>query len=100
KPNIQLTKGEAAPEGSAGLDQLPQYLLGATPFLLASALQQVDMMKALAAAGADPTLSMKDGTTPLMAAMGINPGVRTFSPFRTVTGGSDRNGLAGGGGYR
>ena len=98
-PNVRLTKGEAFPEGSANLVQLPEYLVGATPFLLAAALQQADMMRALAAGGADPNLAMQDGTTPLMAAMGINPGVRGFAPFGTVTSGSvQRDVPAGGGG--
>jgi len=100
-PNVQLTRGEPFTEGSANLDQLPEYLLGATPFLLASALQQTEIMRALVVAGADPKLSMQDGTTPLMAAMGINPGVRGFAPFRTVTGGSaSPDVVAGAGGGR
>jgi ankyrin repeat protein len=44
---------------------------GATPFLLAAAAGEADMMRLLAAAGADPLLATKDDqTTPLMAAAG------------------------------
>ena len=44
---------------------------GATPFLLAAATGDVESMRLLAAAGADPLLATKDdNTTPLMAAAG------------------------------
>ena len=44
---------------------------GATPFLLAAATGEADMMRLLAAAGADPLLATEDDhTTPLMAAAG------------------------------
>jgi ankyrin repeat protein len=51
--------------------------LGATPFLLAAKITDVEVMKALVAAGADATTPTADGTTPLMVAAGIalwNPG--------------------------
>jgi ankyrin repeat protein len=44
---------------------------GATPFLLAAKSADVEMMRALVAHGADPTLRTADGTTPLMAAAGV-----------------------------
>jgi ankyrin repeat protein len=43
-------------------------MIGATPFLLATRVAQLDAMRALAAAGADVNLGLDDGTTPLMAA--------------------------------
>ena len=46
-PNIRLTKGEPDPEGNRRFNQLPEYLLGATPFLLATALNEIDAMKVL-----------------------------------------------------
>jgi ankyrin repeat protein len=90
-PNTRLSKGEPDPEGARTFNQLPEYLLGATPFLLATALNEMDMMKTLIAAGADPTIPMADGTTTVMASMGIFPGVFTFIPFVKVPG----NGAAG-----
>ena len=51
--------------------------LGATPFFLAAKNTDVEAMKVLAAAGADPKVPNADGTTPLMVAAGIaiwNPG--------------------------
>lgn len=44
---------------------------GATPFLLAAKSADAELMRALLANGADPTLTTADGTTPLMAAAGV-----------------------------
>jgi ankyrin repeat protein len=51
--------------------------LGATPFLLAAKNTDVEVMRLLVAAGADPSTPTADGTTPLMVAAGVaiwNPG--------------------------
>jgi len=51
--------------------------LGATPFMLAAKVTDVEAMQLLLAAGADPTIPSADGTTPLMVAAGLhiwNPG--------------------------
>jgi ankyrin repeat protein len=51
--------------------------LGATPFLLAAKNTDVEAMKILLAAGADPLIPTADNVTPLMAAAGVmiwNPG--------------------------
>lgn len=45
-------------------------LAGATPFLLATWANDLDVMRELVAHGADPSLTTTDGTTPLMAAAG------------------------------
>jgi ankyrin repeat protein len=45
--------------------------VGATPFWLAAKFLELDMMRALAAGGADTRLPSKDGVTPLMAAAGL-----------------------------
>ena len=44
--------------------------VGATPFALAAAAGDVDIMRILLDAGADPRLTLKDGTTALMLAAG------------------------------
>jgi len=46
-------------------------LVGATPFLLAAMDGNVAVMRALAAAGADPTVGTDELTTPLMVAAGL-----------------------------
>jgi uncharacterized protein len=46
--------------------------VGATPFLLAAATGDIEMMRILLAAGADPSLTTKSNATPLMAATGMN----------------------------
>jgi len=81
KVNARLTKGEPDPDGNRNYNQLPEYLLGATPFLLATALNETDTMLTLAKAGADISIPMEDGTTTVMASMGIFPGVFGFIPF-------------------
>jgi ankyrin repeat protein len=45
--------------------------LGATPFMLAGQTADADLMKALAALGADTKLVNADNSTPLMAAAGL-----------------------------
>jgi uncharacterized protein len=45
---------------------------GATPFLLASSADDIEMMKLLLAAGADPKLVTATKATPIMAAAGLN----------------------------
>jgi len=69
-PNAPITKGTPLRRESQDL-QLPKTLIGATPYLLAAKYLEVNMMPVLVAAGADPRLAMKDGTTPLMAAAGM-----------------------------
>ena len=45
---------------------------GATAFFLASSVADVEVMRLLLAAGADPNIPTESGTTPLMAAAGVN----------------------------
>src|SRR5579862_1649174 len=45
--------------------------MGATPFFLAARTADVELMRALAALGADPLLKNADETTPLIAAAGL-----------------------------
>jgi len=88
-PNLQMTKGTPVRRNSQDFE-LPKTLIGATPYLLAAKFAEADIMRALAAAGADTRLPMKDGATPLLAAvgMGINP------PVQDEKRGTDRRGLA------
>jgi ankyrin repeat protein len=49
--------------------------VGATPFLLASSVDDVEMMRLLSAAGADPKLMTATNTTAVMAAAALNHAV-------------------------
>ena len=68
-PNARLTKGTPVRRWSHDFAFMDRWV-GATPFWLAARFLEIDMMRVLAAAGADPRLSSRDGTTPLMAAAG------------------------------
>jgi ankyrin repeat protein len=68
--NAQIRNGTATIRASRDFF-LPETLVGATPFLLAAKFLEVDIMRALAASGADSRLTLKDGTTPLMVAAGL-----------------------------
>jgi ankyrin len=81
-PNAQITQGTPVRRNSEDFE-LPATLVGATPYLLAAKFLEVDIMRALAAGGADPRLAMKTGATPLMAAAGLGAGAQ-----------SDRRGLS------
>jgi ankyrin repeat protein len=65
-PNERMTQ---RPPGFAG-----GYadVIGATPFLLASSVADVEMMRLLLAAGTDPALATDTDTTAVMAAAGLN----------------------------
>jgi len=49
--------------------------VGATPFLLASSVDDLEMMKLLLAAGADPKIPTASNTTAIMAATALHHGV-------------------------
>jgi ankyrin repeat protein len=65
-PNARMAN--RPPAFAAGYNDV----VGATPFLLASATADVEIMKLLLAAGADPKATTKSGATALMAAVGMN----------------------------
>jgi ankyrin repeat protein len=50
---------------------LPAFLVGSTPFLLAARYAELDILRVLADAGANPKATMPDGTTALMLAAGV-----------------------------
>jgi ankyrin repeat protein len=68
--NARLTRG--TPVRRTGEDLiLPESLLGATPFFLAAKFVDSTLLQLLIAAGADPSVPLLNGTTPLMAAAGL-----------------------------
>mgnify|MGYP003339656565 CR=1 FL=1 len=67
-PNARLTAG--TPVRKYGVDYaLSSAYIGATPYWLAAKFAEQEIMRTLAAAGADTRLAATDGTTPLMAAL-------------------------------
>lgn len=64
--NLNARMTEDADLGNTRLNQV-----GATPFLLAAQSADAELMRTLAALGADPLLPNEDNTTPLMVAAGV-----------------------------
>jgi ankyrin repeat protein len=62
-PNAEVTRGY-----KLGPDGIPFSMVGATPFFLAAVSADANLMRMLAAAGADPRKGPEDGATPLIAA--------------------------------
>ena len=72
-PDLRTTKGTPLRRDTTDFN-LPATLIGSTPYLLAARFLEPAIMKALAAGGADVTLTMRDGTTALMLATGAGSG--------------------------
>lgn len=72
-PDLRTTKGTPLRRDTTDFN-LPATLIGSTPYLLAARFLEPEIMKALAAGGADTKLTMKDGTTALMLATGTTSG--------------------------
>jgi ankyrin repeat protein len=68
-PDMRITKGSPARRDSNDF-QLPSRLIGSTAYLLAAKFVEVEIMRVLAAGGADTKAVMPDGTTALMLAAG------------------------------
>jgi ankyrin repeat protein len=68
-PDARITRGTPMRRTSQDFD-LPAVLIGATPFALAAKFLETDMVRDLAAAGADTRTGLPDGSTPLMLALG------------------------------
>ena len=69
-PDVPLVRGTPVPRWTY------QFVFtlrekGATPFTLAAKYLEPDLVRALAEAGADPLIPLEDGTTALMAAVGL-----------------------------
>jgi cytohesin len=87
-PNARITKSPAMP----GARRLPGItVVGATPYILAAASYDADLMRVLVAAGADPKASTQEHSTALTFAAGVAAGLGYLRPR---TGEEDRNALA------
>ena len=80
--DVRTTKGTPLRRDTTDFN-LPATLIGSTPYLLAARFLEPEIMKALAAGGADVNLTMREGTTALMLATGTASG-----------NGSNRRGIA------
>jgi ankyrin repeat protein len=69
-PNVRMTKGTPMRRDTTDFN-LPATLIGTPPYLLAARFLEPDIMRALAAGGADVKATMANGTTALMLASGI-----------------------------
>ncbi|MGQ0736633.1 MAG: ankyrin repeat domain-containing protein [Acidobacteriota bacterium] len=68
-PDARLTQG--SPVRRFGSQwALPSTMAGGTPLLVAATYLEVEIVRALIAAGANPALGLPNGTTPLLAAAG------------------------------
>jgi hypothetical protein len=67
--NPRLKTGTFLKRGSREF-AFDKFLVGATPFLLAARLGNLDLMRLLATAGADLSLRLDDGRTPFIVAAG------------------------------
>jgi ankyrin repeat protein len=70
-PRAFVTKGNPLRRFGEQQFVLPGTFVGSTPFLLAARYAEVELMKILAAGGADTAVAMPDGTTALMLAAGV-----------------------------
>lgn len=69
-PNARLKHGTPVNRNSKDFAFLTEWI-GATPFWLAAKFAEVEIMRTLLEGGADPHLTLPDGTTALMAAAGL-----------------------------
>jgi uncharacterized protein len=72
-PNARMTRGTPIRRQTADY-VLPASRVGITPYLLAAAFLESDIMRVLARGGADPAVTMPDGTSALMLAAGTTAG--------------------------
>ena len=75
--NARVRNGTRTTRGSREYF-LPESLVGATPLLLAARFLELDIMRALLAKGADPSIGLENGTTVLMAAVGLGSQTKLF----------------------
>ena len=71
RPNAQVTRATRVTRNGQVL-MIGDHLIGATPFALAAKFAEADILSALAAAGADGLLPLRNGWTPLMLAAGAS----------------------------
>ena len=68
-PDVRLTRGSLL-KHDRGQFAFDKFLIGATPFVLAARRSDTEVMRLLAAGGADTSLPLQDGRTAAMVAAG------------------------------
>ena len=68
-PDVRLTRGSLL-KHDRGAFAFDKFLIGATPFVLAARRSDTEIMRLLAAGGADTSLPLQDGRTAAMVAAG------------------------------
>jgi len=76
-PNAKLTKGTSSRYYSKDY-AFNDLLVGATPILLAARYGEPEMVRMLAASGADPKATLPDGTDLVMSAISVTRGYGAF----------------------
>jgi uncharacterized protein len=69
-PNTRMTKGTPIRRSNTDYN-LPNTLIGSTPYLLAAKFAEPEIMGALVSGGADPNITLPGGATALMLAAGF-----------------------------
>jgi ankyrin repeat protein len=76
-PNAVIWKATSTRRANGHSFELLGPMLGATPYQLAAQYLENDIMRALAAGGANTRQAKRDGTTPLMSAVGMEASTQT-----------------------
>ena len=79
-PNVAMTRGSPLRRNGSQW-ALSSAWAGATPLVLAASYLELDIMRVLVAGGANHTLALPDGTTPLLVAAGVTPERRLNRPL-------------------
>jgi uncharacterized protein len=69
-PDMRMVKGTPLRRDTTDFN-LPATLIGSTAYLLAARFLEPEIVRTLAAGGADQTLTLQNGATPLMVAAGM-----------------------------
>ena len=83
-PNTRMTKGTPIRRETTDFN-LPQTLVGLPPYLLAARFLEPEILRALAAGGADVKATTTNGTTALMLAVGMGVGRNADRRGITIT---------------
>jgi len=81
-PNARIVTAPVGLKHAHNTGQRSGLAEGATPFFIATFTADVEVMRALVAGGADPSIPNKAGVTPLMVASGLGRTRGGYEPWR------------------